>query len=205
MSPIGKKRTEDSPQEDSPFLLRPTVDQYESSSVSPEGQKLEIPHDQSEKREPPHPTESAEKQAKTEKLPEQEPQEQPKQQQEKEHVTPARSTGVAATSGDTQPPKDETTMAIETILADNLADVFVQMTPQQQEQFQKKGEQAAEKIKNLIDTAKATTKKVLKIIRDWLKFIPGVNRFFLEQEAKIKTDRILELVEEKKRDQLHLN
>jgi hypothetical protein len=27
----------------------------------------------------------------------------------------------------------------------------------------------------------------------WLKLLPGVNRFFLEQEAKIKTDRIIHL------------
>jgi len=28
---------------------------------------------------------------------------------------------------------------------------------------------------------------------DWLKILPGVNKFFLEQEAKIKTDKILAL------------
>jgi hypothetical protein len=41
-------------------------------------------------------------------------------------------------------------------------------------------------------------KKILALIRDWLKLIPGVNRFFLEQEAKIKTDKILLAAEEKK-------
>jgi len=28
---------------------------------------------------------------------------------------------------------------------------------------------------------------------NWLKLIPGVNKFFLEQEAKIKTDEVLKL------------
>ena len=36
-------------------------------------------------------------------------------------------------------------------------------------------------------------KRVLELIYEWLKTIPGVNKFFLEQEAKIKTDEIMEL------------
>ena len=40
---------------------------------------------------------------------------------------------------------------------------------------------------------KVEVKRVLTMLKDWLTSIPGVNRFFLEQEAKIKTDRILEL------------
>jgi hypothetical protein len=40
---------------------------------------------------------------------------------------------------------------------------------------------------------KIHAKKVVELIRDWLLTIPGVNKFFLEQEAKIKTDRVLEL------------
>jgi hypothetical protein len=35
----------------------------------------------------------------------------------------------------------------------------------------------------------------LKLIREWLLIIPGVNKYFLEQEAKIKTDKIQQLYE----------
>jgi hypothetical protein len=36
-------------------------------------------------------------------------------------------------------------------------------------------------------------KEVLKLIVIWLRFIPHVNKYFLEQESKIKTDKILDL------------
>ena len=45
----------------------------------------------------------------------------------------------------------------------------------------------------MIETGKAVGRKILKLIRSWLKLIPGVNKFFLEQEAKIKTDKIVDL------------
>ena len=40
---------------------------------------------------------------------------------------------------------------------------------------------------------KIQVKKIFILIISWLKIIPGVNKFFLEQEAKIKADRILDL------------
>ena len=52
----------------------------------------------------------------------------------------------------------------------------------------------------MVSAAKVHSKKILKAIVGWLKMIPGVNKFFLEQEAKIKTDKILLAVEDKKRD-----
>ena len=35
--------------------------------------------------------------------------------------------------------------------------------------------------------------KIIDVIKKWLSIIPGINKFFLEQEAKIKTDKIMEL------------
>ena len=60
---------------------------------------------------------------------------------------------------------------------------------------QEKGEETANEISAMIRNFKVKVGKVLKLIRDWLHTIPGVNRFFLEQEAKIKTDNILEMAE----------
>jgi hypothetical protein len=41
----------------------------------------------------------------------------------------------------------------------------------------------------------------VEIIRNWLKLIPRVNKYFLEQESKIKTDRIITLQRKLKRAQ----
>ena len=41
-------------------------------------------------------------------------------------------------------------------------------------------------------------REVWKLIRDWLRVIPGASKFFVEQEAKIKTDRIIRIAEKQK-------
>jgi hypothetical protein len=45
----------------------------------------------------------------------------------------------------------------------------------------------------MIQSGKVNIKKIRNLIIRWLRVIPGVNRYFLEQEAKIKTDRISEM------------
>jgi len=50
----------------------------------------------------------------------------------------------------------------------------------------------------MVGSFKIKARKVLHLIRDWLKIIPGINKYFLEQEAKIKTDKIIELAEQEK-------
>lgn len=92
--------------------------------------------------------------------------------------------------------KDEVTQEIESILSEDLTDLFLKMNPEQQEEFRAKGEETASKIRVLLSSAKVGVKKILGLITEWLKFIPGVNKFFLEQEAKIKTDKILLNAEE---------
>jgi len=87
---------------------------------------------------------------------------------------------------------------IENILSENLDELFMQMTPQQQMQFKEKGEETATKIEALLQETKVRVKEIINLIKDWLKIIPGVNKFFLEQEAKIKTDRLLNIREQKK-------
>ncbi|XOU94596.1 MAG: hypothetical protein ACNFW9_00860 [Candidatus Kerfeldbacteria bacterium] len=86
-------------------------------------------------------------------------------------------------------------MKIENILSDHLDELFLQMTPQEQMAFKKKGEETAEKVNELLKETKIKVKEILVLIKEWLKIIPGVNKFFIEQEAKIKTDRLLNLRE----------
>lgn len=98
------------------------------------------------------------------------------------------------------PTKDADLMRVERALEDGLGDVYVGMPKEARIRFKQKGEQVAATLRVMLDSAKVNAKKVLQLIREWLKLIPGVNKFFLEQEAKIKTDRILELAEQRKKD-----
>lgn len=83
--------------------------------------------------------------------------------------------------------------AIDNILADGLNEVFLKMNPKQQSEFKKKGEETVAKINELLGQTKIKVNKIIDLIRAWLKLIPGVNKFFLEQEAKIKADQIIKV------------
>lgn len=60
-----------------------------------------------------------------------------------------------------------------------------------QAKFKQAGEETAGKISILLQTAKVQVKKIVELIVAWLRIIPGVNSYYLEQEAKIKADKIL--------------
>ena len=96
--------------------------------------------------------------------------------------------------------KDEVTIAVEKILEEDLGTYFKTMPQDAQERFHKKGEEIAYQIADMVRTFKVKVRKVLTLIHDWLMTIPGVNKFFLEQEAKIKTDRILGLQESRREE-----
>ncbi|MDD5251517.1 MAG: hypothetical protein PHT12_02685 [Patescibacteria group bacterium] len=98
------------------------------------------------------------------------------------------------------PAKDPQLMRVERVLEDGLLEAYLAMPAKERARFRAVGEETAAKINVLIEQSKATAKAVLKLIRDWLRMIPGVNRFFLEQEAKLKTDRVMLLNEQRRRD-----
>lgn len=97
------------------------------------------------------------------------------------------------------PKKSDDLQQIEHILEEDIAPFYLQMPRDAQLKFKQEGEKAAFKIERMIHEAKTQARKILQWILDWLKMIPGVNRFFLEQEAKIKTDKIMAFYEERKR------
>lgn len=82
---------------------------------------------------------------------------------------------------------------IDNILSEGLHDVFLKMKADRQKEFKRVGEDTAVKIAVMMDKGKLKISKVLELIRKWLKLIPGINKFFLEQEAKIKADKIMRL------------
>lgn len=89
--------------------------------------------------------------------------------------------------------KSEFLLQLENILADGLGDMYNQMEPDLKIKFKNKGEVIARQIENTLARGRIKVKQMIAWIKSWLRLIPGVNRFFLEQEAKIKVDRILEL------------
>lgn len=91
---------------------------------------------------------------------------------------------------------------IETILEEDVEEMFAHMDQATQILFEQKGEEAISKIEQLIATTKATARNLYKIIRNWLKIIPGVNKFFLEQASKLKTDKLIKLAQEEKNKRL---
>lgn len=88
-------------------------------------------------------------------------------------------------------PQEEEFRMVEFILEDGLEDMYMKMMPSEQQKFKIKGEQTTNLIIKLIHQPKVKIKKIFELIKSWLKMIPGVNKFFLEQTAKIKTDKIL--------------
>ncbi|GEM_PF-605383 len=89
--------------------------------------------------------------------------------------------------------KDELTVQIEHIMEEGLKDAFKELTPVQQQEFKLKGEETAGKIRQLLFKTHIKVKKIFQLLFEWLQLLPGVSRFFLQQEAKIKADKILHL------------
>lgn len=100
-----------------------------------------------------------------------------------------------------QPPivqKDELTAEVEEVLQEDLGEMYGSLPEAKRQEFKKEGEKLAGLLTRMIRHGKIHGRAVLRLIVHWLKIIPGVNRFFLEQEAKIKTDKILLISDEKK-------
>ena len=91
------------------------------------------------------------------------------------------------------PATDSISKEVESVLSENIATIYKNLPADRKKAFKLKGEQITDQIVHMIRSGILQVKKILGIIRDWLEMIPGVNAFFLEQEAKIKTDKIQEL------------
>ena len=95
--------------------------------------------------------------------------------------------------------RDDITLKIESIMETDLGDAFQALTPLQQQEFKLKGEETANLIRQLLEQTKVKVKKIFALLIAWLKFLPGIDRFFLEQEAKIKADQIIALSKQNKK------
>lgn len=93
--------------------------------------------------------------------------------------------------------KESALKQVESILELGLLDVYKSMDDDLKVEFKAEGERIALKIRKMIELARLKAKKILRMISRWLAMIPGVNKFFLEQESKIKTDQLMALAERK--------
>ena len=82
---------------------------------------------------------------------------------------------------------------IEEFLALGLEDIYLKMDVVKQQEFKQKGEETASEINELLGKTKIKIKKIVALIRKWLSIIPGVSKFFLEKEAKMRADKIIKL------------
>lgn len=84
-------------------------------------------------------------------------------------------------------------MQIDAFLSEGLEESFLAMPPAKQKEFKEEGEKTVKKINLLLDAAVVNVVKIVDLIKKWLKMITGINKFFLDQEAKIKADKIIKI------------
>lgn len=119
------------------------------------------------------------------------------QQTEKERVAVHGKTALP-----TQQTSDDVQInikSIENILQKGLEETYKAMDPVSREQFKTQGEDTAKAINILLSKTKVKAKEIVDLIIKWLKLIPGINKFFAEQEAKIKADELM--AQKRKKDE----
>lgn len=110
-----------------------------------------------------------------------------------ETTEPNISQPAATTAVVPRPSKDPRTLEIEGILSSGLDQAYLTMPVGQRQKFRQVGEETAQSIRQLLDSGKGSWQKIQKLIMRWLRLIPGVNRYFLEKEAKLKADRLMNI------------
>lgn len=103
-----------------------------------------------------------------------------------------QAVGVPAPAAIAVPP-DKVSEDVQKILEDGLEEAIVTMPEEAKQRFLQKGKEIGTILADMVRHYKVEVKRVLSMLKEWLTAIPGINKFFLEKEAKIKTDRILEL------------
>lgn len=88
-------------------------------------------------------------------------------------------------------PKDAELIKIENTLASGLDILYRSLPSDRQILFKQRGEETALKIKVLLHQVKVKISDLVVLILNWLKLIPGLNRFFIEQQALIKAQQLM--------------
>ncbi len=107
----------------------------------------------------------------------------------------AQSSARFASSTAANTPQSSMMKNVEDILSDGLREVYLALPADRKQAFKQKGEAVARTITDMILHGVAKVKAVWRLLREWLGSLPGMNKYFLEQEIKIKTDRVMMLAE----------
>ena len=89
--------------------------------------------------------------------------------------------------------KDEETVMVENILSENVNKLYSQLSEAKKIAFRKRGEEVVIKIKTILKGTKIRANEIFELIKGWLIMLPKISTYFLDQEAKIKTDKVLEM------------
>jgi hypothetical protein len=91
---------------------------------------------------------------------------------------------------------------VDAVLEEGLATIYATLPRENQDQFRNTGKVLVQKIEVTINQSNLKLKRLIQWLRSWLKIIPGINRFFLEQELKIKSDKIMDIAERERRERM---
>lgn len=115
----------------------------------------------------------------------------------KKNIEVNNPTGVSSSANTNQiavtEVKSELRLAVERVMEADLRDLYLAMTPTERQIFKKKGEETAKEITSLMEKTKINLNKIIKLLFGWLRLLPGVNNYFIEQEAKLKADQLFKL------------
>lgn len=100
--------------------------------------------------------------------------------------------------GDAAQEHQATVQQIESILSEHLETIYADLPEDKKAEFKTKGEETARVIDQLLQSAKIRIKEIISAIVSWLRIIPGVNRFYIEQQAEIKANKLLALHDKQK-------
>jgi len=106
-------------------------------------------------------------------------------------VTQQTQSSKMQTNVSAMPIVDPRVKEIENILADGLGDYYTKLNPADQQKFKQFGEEAAKEVDTLLQKAVVKIVEVIGVIKKWLSSVPGLNKFFIEQSAKIKADKVM--------------
>lgn len=86
--------------------------------------------------------------------------------------------------------KDPRVKEIEDILSAGLGEYYTTLNPVEQKKFKESGEETAKEVHSLLQMTIVKIEEIIGVIKKWLQTVPGLNKFFVEQSAKIKADKI---------------
>lgn len=88
---------------------------------------------------------------------------------------------------------DEVLRSVEQALETGLGEMVDRLPDAAKERFTAKGKEIAMQLTKSIYAGVPQSRMVVDLVKAWLLTLPSVNKYFLEQEAKIRTDAIITL------------